>query len=606
MRPLTLLIAAAALLTSSAAAWRSTLAAEIEPAAIGEKVADFTFKDLRYLPRTLDEFSKDTKAFVLVFTDLDCPIVQRYLPRVKELDDAYRERGVQFVAINVGPRDSVVDAAYQGLRIEASFPFAKDFAGDSTRALGVQRTPEVVVLDADKRLRYRGRIDNQYRLGGVRPNRGREDLKEAIEDVLAGREVRVAETPVDGCLITHTGPVQLDYEVTFAEHVAPLLQKHCQECHHENTTAPFNLLTYDDATAHAEMIAEVVRERRMPPSYSSAEHGPFENRREMSEEEIAQLVTWVEGGTKLGDKSKLPPPLKFSDSKWRIDDPDLVVTVKRPIELPAQGYIPYKYAILPYTFQEDTWVQQIEILPSNRAAQHHCNMAYVPLGGGWSDATFITGQVPGGDATILGDGIAVKIPKGSVLVLQIHYISTGQPTSDETSVGFVFAKEKVQKELHNFTVADFGFAIEPHAPHHEVRAIRAFDVNASVLGLFAHMHLRGKDMTFNAHHTDGTEETLLVVPNYSFDWQMAYRYASGQKRFPKGTQIECIAHYDNTEFNPYNPDPTATVKYGPQTYHEMMFGFVFYTDDDEQLNLDVDPNTGHAIAGPDADDQVAR
>ena len=604
MRRLTMVAVAVALLTSIATAPQA--AAEETKPAIGETVADFTFKDLRYLPRTIDEFSKDSKAYVLVFTYLDCPIVQRYLPRVKELDEEYRDRGVQFVSINVGPKDSIVDAAYQGLKVDASFPFCKDFDGEAVRALGVKRTPEVVVLDADKRLRYRGRIDGQYRLGGVRPDRGREDLKEAIEDVLAGREVRVAETPIDGCLITLRNVPKLDYTVTFAEHVAPILQKHCQECHHENTTAPFNLLTYDDATGHAEMIAEVVRERRMPPSFSTAQHGPFENRREMSENEIAQLVNWVDGGMMLGDESKLPRPLEFSDSKWRIDEPDLVVTVKRPIQVPAQGYIPYQYAILPYTFQKDTWVQQIEILPSNRAAQHHCNMAYVPLGGGWSDATFITGQVPGGDASILGDGIAVKIPKDSVLVLQIHYISIGEETSDETSVGFVFAKEKVQQELYNFTVADFQFAIEPHAPHHEVRAQRTFDVNASVLGLFAHMHLRGKDMTFNAHYEDGSTETLLVVPNYSFDWQMAYRYARGAKKFPKGTEIECIAHYDNTAFNPYNPDPSATVKYGPQTYHEMMFGFVFYTDDDEQLNLDIDPNTGHVIAAPEAEEQAAR
>ncbi|MCH7600542.1 MAG: hypothetical protein IH973_12360 [Myxococcales bacterium] len=155
-------------------------------------------------------------------------------------------------------------------------------------------------------------------------------------------------------------------------------------------------------------------------------------------------------------------------------------------------------------------------------------------------------------------------------------------------------------------MADFQFAIPPGASHHQVRATRAFDVNASVLGLFAHMHLRGKDMTFKAHYGDGTDETLLVVPNYSFDWQMAYRYASGAKKFPKGTEIECIAHFDNSAFNPYNPDPTDTVKYGPQTYHEMMFGFVFYTDDDEQLNLDIDPNTGHVIAAPEGDEQAAR
>lgn len=580
--------------------------AEAKPVAIGQKVANFTFKDLRYLPRTIDEFGEDTKAYVLVFTTLDCPLVQRYLPRIKELDEQYRDQGVQFISINVGPKDSIVEAAYQGLKIDAEFPFCKDFDGDCVRALGVTRTPEVVVIDAQKRLRFRGRIDSQYRLGGVKPNRGREDLKEAIEDVLAGRDVRVAETPVDGCLITFQDVPTLDYTVTFAEHIAPILQQHCQECHHENTSAPFNLLTYEDVSSQGEMIAEVVREKRMPPCYSAAEHGTFINHREMTAEEIARVINWVNSGMKQGDPSKAPRPIEFSSSKWRIDEPDLVVTVKKPIEIQASGYIPYKYAILPHMFQEDTWVQQVEILPSNRAAQHHCNMAYVPLGGDWSKATFVTGQVPGGDAMILGEGMAVKIPKGSVLVLQIHYVSIGEETNDQTSVGFVFAKEKIQKELHNFTVADFQFTIPPGASHHQVRATRTFDVNASVLGLFAHMHLRGKDMTFKAHYGDGTDETLLVVPNYSFDWQMAYRYASGAKKFPKGTEIECVAHFDNSAFNPYNPDPTDTVKYGPQTYHEMMFGFVFYTDDDEELNLDVDPNTGHAIAAPEPDEQAAR
>ena len=140
-------------------------------------------------------------------------------------------------------------------------------------------------------------------------------------------------------------------------------------------------------------------------------------------------------------------------------------------------------------------------------------------------------------------------------MLQIHYVTTGKATTDQTSVGLVFCKGKIDKEIKNFQVNDQKFAIPPGAPHHRVVAERTFEHPATGIGMFSHMHLRGKDMTFFAKYPDGTVETLLAVPNYSFDWQMSYRWDVGKKKFPPGTKIECIAHFDNSPFNPYNPDP---------------------------------------------------
>ncbi|MCA9103037.1 MAG: redoxin family protein, partial [Planctomycetales bacterium] len=536
-------------------------------------------------------------AYVVVFTTLDCPIVQRYLPRLVELDEEYRSRGVRFVAMNVGPGDAIVEVARQALEAGAEFPFAKDFDGEVVAALGVARTPEAVVLDGERRLVYRGRIDSQYRYGGVRPNRGREDLKEAIDDVLAGREVRVPETSVDGCLITPDVLRAPDEPVTFAEHIAPLLKTHCQGCHRPGTTAPFSLRTYDEAVDHAEMIAEVVREQRMPPLFASEAHGTFINRREMTPAEIRLVRQWVAGDQALGDVSLLPEPLEPQQSKWRISEPDLVITMGKPIEIPADGYVPYKYVVLPHVFTEDTWISQVEILPGNQSAVHHCNMAYVEFGGDYSDAQFITGHVPGGLPMVLEDGVGFCIPKGAMLGLQLHYVTNGSATTDQTSVGFVFAKGRIDKRLQHFRVSDLEFEIEPEHPHYPVAASHTFDCNATGVGLFVHMHLRGKDMTFDAKYPDGGEETLLTVPNYNFDWQVGYVWERGAVRFPRGTAIECIAHFDNSRFNPYNPDPSVAVRYGPQTYHEMMYGFVFYTDDDEELGLEIDPATGHVVEG---------
>jgi len=592
--------------TSSAEALQTvSLASEVGLPALGEKVASFSFVDLRYLSRTLDEFG-EKKATVIVFTNLDCPIVKRFLPRLKKFDEQYRDQGVQFLSLNVGPDESVVDVAAQAVRADIAFPFCKDFDGESARALGVTRTPEVAVLDADGRLVYRGRIDASIRFGGVSPKKVREDLKEAIEEVLAGREVSVKETPVDGCLISFPKDKKSgNVEVTFSEHVAPLMQEHCQNCHRDGTEAPFSLLTYDDAVTHAEMVGEVVLQQRMPPWFACEQEGEIVNRRVMSSAERQVIADWIAADTPEGDPSKLPEPKEFSDLGWQIGKPDLQIKMVTEQQIPADGYIPYRYVTLPYVFFRDTWVQRVEILPGNRNVVHHCNMGYVVLENGKPQSHFITGFVPGGTALFMDEGTAFLIPAGSVLVLQVHYVSLGEEATDQTSVGFVFPKDPIHKQLKHFLVKNNTFAIPPGSTHHQVVAEQTLARDSTGLGMFTHMHLRGKDMTFLAHYPDGAEETLLMVPNYSFDWQLGYRWEKNTKKFPAGTRIECIAHYDNSEFNPYNPGADEEVRDGPQTYHEMMYGFFFYTEDEEELNLSVDPKSGYAIEKPATAEETA-
>lgn len=576
-----------------ACSWQWLDGAESARPKVGDAVVTLAFKDIRYLSRSLEDLG-NKQAFVLVFTNTTCPLAQRYWPKLKRLDEEYRDRGVQFVSVNVGAGDEIADVALQALEFGVQFPVVKDVNGSCVRALGVERTPEAVVLDAQHRLRYRGRIDDQYRIGGERPQVTRDDLKDAIEDILAGRTVAVPETPVDGCLITipsFTPPPTL---VTFHEHVLPLLQQHCQECHRPNGGAPFTLMSLEDANSHAEMIAEVVAERRMPPWYASR-HQKFANERGLTADERSALVAWVKLGRAAGDASKAPPPREFHNSPWEIGLPDLVTTAIEAHTLPADGFVDYKYVILPHIFLHDTWISAAEIKPSNPKTVHHCNMAYVSIGKGFDDGNFITGRVPGGTAMVLDDGVAFKIPKNSVVGLQIHYTTTGKEEENRMSVGFRFPRGIVRRELHHVQCTTSKFAIPPGAAAHPVTATRTLPTDATGIGMFAHMHLRGKDMTFRARYPSGEAETLLAIPNYHYAWQQNYRWSPGEKKFPKGTQIEVTAHYDNSAFNPFNPDPTATVKYGPQTVHEMMFGFFFYTHDGEDLNLHVDPKNGAAI-----------
>ncbi len=256
--------------------------------------------------------------------------------------------------------------------------------------------------------------------------------------------------------------------------------------------------------------------------------------------------------------------------------PDLVLQSDE-LKLPAEGDIPYRYAILPHVFLADTWIQGAQILPDNPRVLHHGNLGYGNLAEGFDEANFITGAVPGGEPMDLDPGIAYCIPKGSVLALQLHFVATGQAEKCRISVGLRYPRVVVQKRLRSIQLTDHKFAIPPGAPAHKVAASRVLDRDVLGVGLFSHMHLRGKDMTFTAHLPDGKADTLLIIPNYNFSWQLPYRWETGKMRLPKGTRLECVAHYDNSPFNPYNPDPLATVRNGPQTYQEMMYGFFFYT-----------------------------
>lgn len=566
-----------------------------DPVGIGSRVSDLRFKDIRYLPRTLDDFGSK-KAYVLVFTNTSCPIVQRYLPVLNRLDADYRAKGVQFVAVNVGPDDSIIDMATQAVQHECTFPFVKDFDQMTVKALGVERTPEVVVLDATKTIRYRGRIDDRYRLGGTRDEPTREDLKLALDAIVDGKEVEVKTTPVDGCAITPVEEVQVHEKVNYAEHVAPLLMKHCVACHHPGTPAPFSLQTYEQAAAKANAIAEVVHEGRMPPWYASPEHNDFINRRGMTSDEKAKLMAWAKAGKAPGDLSKAPamPQELTSPKEWRIGEPDVIVSLPEHT-LPADGDIPYKYEMLPHNFGGETWIQAMEIRPSNPRVVHHCNIVYVTPKDGLKSTNFITGTVPGSEPMLLDEGTAFKLPKDASMIAQIHYVSTGKPEKCQIKVGIKFARGTIDKQLHHYLLVDNKFVIPPGDPSVRVAASRTLQNDALPLALFVHMHLRGRDMTFIAHYPDGTKETLLTVPNYSFDWQMPYRWSLGQRKFPKGTRLEAIAHYDNSAFNAFNPDPKATVKDGLQTRDEMMNGFVFYYDANEKLGIKVDPKTGHVV-----------
>lgn len=550
-----------------------------------------------------------------MFTTTVCPLVKRSLPKLVELNKQFAGDDVQFVAVNVGAEDTIREMAEQAIDFGIDFPFVKDVELSCANALGVTKTPEVAVLNHEKRLIYRGRIDDQLRLGGSRPEPTRRDLEIALGELLNDQPVTVSETPVDGCEITQPAPLKSEAVEGLEYHrdIAPLIERKCNHCHRSGTAAPFSLQTYADVSSNAAMIQRVVKDEMMPPWYASARHGKFQNDPTLTLEEKSQLFRWINSGRVEGSPVAVKSDVKGKgavDSAkpdtthqrvasedtggWRIGKPDVVIKMFEEHTVPETGFVPYRYSVLPYLFLQDTWVEAFEIRPSNPSVVHHCNMAYVNSRGA-GEETFITGYVPGGQPMDLGrfdNGAAFLIPKGSGLGLQIHYTTTGKSEKCLISVGIRFPRRTVQKRLAHFVLDPRPLNIPPHDAAYEVRAAYVLKQDVDLLGMFTHMHVRGKDMTFFAEGPGEARQTLLRIPNYNFEWQLGYELAPGDKQLPKGTVIEAVGHFDNSSFNPYNPDPTKTIHYGPQTTDEMFNGFVFFVDSAEQLNLSVDPKTG--------------
>ena len=563
--------------------------------AIGDTVPDLSFKDIRALPRSLADLGA-RRAYVFVFATTSCPLVRRSIPKLIELHRQFGPQDVQIVAVNVGADDTIRDMAAQAIELNAAFPFVKDSGLSCAKALGVTRTPGVAVLNADKKLVYRGRIDDQLRLGGTRPEPTRKDLAEALQEILAGREVSVTETPVDGCAIEAPLPAAVNLPApTYHQDVAPILRRRCATCHTAGTAAPFTLESYRDAASHAETLVEAVVDQRMPPWFANPRYGKFQNDPSLTVAERETLERWVQTGRAEGTATETTAPAA-SPPKWKIGNPDVVTTMFEQHQVQATGFVPYRHVVLPYIFLSDTWVEAVEIRPDNPAVVHHCNMAYANREG-VGEETFITGYVPGGQPMDLGrfdNGTAFFIPRYSVLGLQIHYTTTGKEEKCRISVGLRFPRRTVQKQLRHVLLDPHRIAIKPGDGAFPIQSQATLDRDVNLLGMFSHMHVRGKDMTFFATRPDQPRETLLQISNYNFEWQLAYELEPGKIDLPKGTTLEAIAHYDNSEFNPYNPDPRRTVPWGQQTYDEMFNGFLFFVDANEQLDLTINPKTGVA------------
>jgi hypothetical protein len=367
--------------------------------------------------------------------------------------------------------------------------------------------------------------------------------------------------------------------ITYTKDVAPILHNRCVECHRTGEVAPMTLTSYREVRPWAKAIKERVLNRAMPPWFADPAHGRFDNDRYLSRQELDTIAAWVDAGAPEGDPKDLRALPKYEEG-WAIGKPDVVLPLEQEVDVPANGVVPYQYYTVATNFTEDKWVQASEIRPGNRSVVHHV-IVYIQEPGAAQGARpglgreKLSGWAPGEQPKIYPDGVAKRIKAGSKLIFQMHYTPNGKPAKDRSYVGLLFAKEPVKQRALTGMAVNATFVIPPGASNHEVKSSWTAKEDVRIVDLMPHMHLRGKDFQYKVVHPDGREEIVLSVPKYDFNWQLLYRPKGGIK-LPKGARLDCVAHFDNSPNNKYNPDPAKEVKWGPQTWEEMMIGWFDY------------------------------
>ncbi|SIO33705.1 Peroxiredoxin [Singulisphaera sp. GP187] len=548
------------------------------PVAWGGPAAEVSFRlqDFRGAWHSSDDV-RSRKLIVLAFVGVDCPVANRYASTLAELAREFEPRGVAFFAVDANRQDGVTAMGRFADAHKFPFPFLKDAGNVLADRLGVERTPEVVVLDEKRTVRYQGRVDDQFTPAAHRPSPTRRDLANALGELLAGREVSTPTTEAVGCRIGRVRPAGKG-SVTYSGQVARVLRDRCVVCHRSGEIAPFALTSYEEAASWAETIAEVVRAGRMPPWHASPDHGKFRNEARLTDAEKAAIAAWAADGAPMGDPVESPTPTVDANANvWRIPTPDLVVELPRAVEIPASGVLPYQNFMIDLKLDHDVWVKATQVRPQNPAVVHHLIVYVLPPGqvsNNPFDYDFLAAYSPGMPPRILPEGTAKVIPAGAKLLVQVHYTPRGTPQTDRSRIGLAFAdRATVRKRMTSAAAINYQFRIPPKAADYPVTAEHRFNQDYILYALLPHMHLRGKSFRYEAVYPDGRREVLLDVPRYEFDWQNAY-VLDEPKAMPEGTIMRCLARFDNSADNPNNPDPSRVVTFGEQTNDEMLVGYM--------------------------------
>jgi hypothetical protein len=581
--------------------------AEREPRRVEPRSGEVVnFSLLDYRGKYYELRRADARVVVLFFTSFGCPIARQSVPKLRALRNQFSASGVEFWLVNSSPQDDPDESALEALArgrgrglmpetaladpdalrseilkaIVGRMPILRDERQLVAQQLGVSRTCEVIAIDTKKlAIIYRGAVDDQFSEGAQKPKPTQKFLITALEEFLAGKPVTTPSAPVHGCRITfEIEPATLP--ISYSGQIAPLLQKHCVGCHSPGNIGPFAMSSYHKVKGWSAMIEEVLLDRRMPPWHADPHYGKFVNDRSLTAAEAHTLRRWIEQGSPRGEGedplTNAPPPAVA----WQLGQPDFIVALPKPEEIPATGTLNYRYIDADFVMPQDAWLRAAVCRAGNARVVHHI-IVRVRYPESYKDAPpeafLFTSWVPGLAQNEFPAGTGMFLPKGTKFNFELHYTTNGEEQTDQSELGLYLAKEPAKRQLEVRASETREFELAPGDPDAQHFSMYCFKRDAILYSLSPHMHLRGSWFKFQLLHPDGRRETLLSVPQYDFNWQTSYRLAE-PRRVPAGTWMLCTGGHDNSAKNPNNPDPAKRIRWGLQSWDEMFMGFMTVAD----------------------------
>jgi hypothetical protein len=546
---------------------------------------DFGLMDHNGQFHHLSYYHKDpqTKGIVIFTHGIGCPLVRKRYEDLNKLNDQYAEKGIRFWMLNANDQDERSDLEEEANEYNVKLPILDDTTQEVARSLNIDRTGEALLIDTTNwNILFRGAIDDRLTYEKEKSKASNTPLKNAIDDFLANRPIKVTHTDAPGCLIHF--PIweeHSDKTISYTKQVAPIIREKCATCHLKGGIGPFAFSSYRKVRGWSDMMREVLMTRRMPPWQADPHHGAFSQDLSLSKKEKQTLLHWIEQGTPRGEGDDPLVNNKQESKAWPLGKPDHIIDIPSQ-KVPADGIIDYRYLHMASPFDEDTWVTGADIHPGDMQALHHVIIFIVPEEGKRKQyRRWLTGYAPGTKGDLFPENTGVLLRKDERLLFELHYTSYGKEVVDETQLGLYLSNDSVKHSFRTGLFIDESIQIPPHNRAFEWSQTREIRDDIILYSMNPHMHFRGKAMRFELVTPEGERETLVSVPHYNFNWQHTY-VLQKPRRVTKGSKLILHAVWDNSDRNPANPDPSRNVPWGEQSFDEMFFGTYQWVSDKGQ------------------------
>ena len=556
---------------------RSSSVLEEPRSVVNKQIRDITFWPLNGLSFRLSEL-KSKRAFVMVMREKDCPISEKYGGRLKEMEEEYGKRGVQFIYVYVGQvrphemaRADLRNFGFKG-------PYVVDLKQRIIDILSAQTTGDVFVLTSDRRVIYKGPLDDQYHVLRRALRARNHYVREVLDNLLGGKELKARELVAPGCIISR--PV-LPEEV-YWEDVAPIIRDKCVSCHNPKGIGPMDFIRYEDIVGRGRMFSHVIREGLMPPWYLADNlELEFENDLSLGVKEKALLLKWAETGFKKGKAFQNKSLWKERKKKWKAD---YVISLPEKVVVPEEGFL-YHHFIIDPKFKEDKWIKYIDFVMKPKII-HHARVLVLKPGFQFKRKFSVFEIKENTQATITKSNsllsemvfnseerVDVKIPFQSKLLIEVHYESQGKKIIDDsTHINMKFYEKKPKSqyvELAHFKEPE-KICILPQESHFYIKKTVKLKNKIDLLRYLApHMHFRGKRTSFFIIDPTGNRKRIFGLDPWLASFETSYKLKEAIF-IPKGFTLEYNWWFDNSAGNILNPDPHQKVLGGlSRTKNEM-------------------------------------